>query len=628
MNATTYANYPRLDIVDYSPEAGVVSEYSELSNTEYPNQKPMSFPWPEMCHLTAKITWLCTKFTAINHLVVISPRYDCQYPILAKMFNLTFDLRDSPPTTEDYSKWKESGSVGLCFDNTTDVATILAYINQIAPTSTIAVMNVGDSKDTISFPTGEIHLQAFCEVGSTETFVIISSDGSNNISSYRKEWYLRMVAHHNRVTRNNGDQRSVVVWRNPITSKINKPEDMDAGYDVAYLFQALKYYLQSAGMAEDVTKAYEQSLSLLEHIKLSLVEAGCSERSLRDMSSGDLSLSMGKSLTFTKESIYFNFNKDERMAYQSGIGKYEKTKIADIGQIKLFLGELAFFIDKALSIEGEYTIVVAGGHVGVHYIPLLSMYTGMKVELWDPQFAVEAEQGHEHMVLKLAKIHGIATGRIKIVGSIFTNDDARAYAAAYSDSKSSLVFVSDIRSTGKDSNYASSENINADNQMQLEWINIMKPKHCLLKFAVPWAKDESDSRSLSYPNGTVYKQVWQKQGGAETRLSPELTSNGYVMVNYPYLAYEQCLMHYNHYVRDCRGIYETEFLNPITGARIMEQDFVGNYDCAYAIYILDRYFAVKDKKLPNPASRYNNVLQLWKKCLDMVYTGTIASKRR
>jgi hypothetical protein len=171
----------------------------------------------------------------------------------------------------------------------------------------------------------------------------------------------------------------------------------------------------------------------------------------------------------------------------------EKYKSKHIGQRKLYTITLYF-----LTLYGHLsnTIVYAGAAHG-HNIGLLSLlFPNHIFHLYDPGL----------FKLKVNK-------NIKIYNQLFTQNDAAKYSGK------DVLFMSDIRV------YNDESTILQDNNLQREWVKIIRPIKSMLKFRLPfpdgkYCKDNilNGKCLYSYFKGELILQPWAPHHSTEMRL--------------------------------------------------------------------------------------------------------------
>ena len=111
----------------------------------------------------------------------------------------------------------------------------------------------------------------------------------------------------------------------------------------------------------------------------------------------------------------------------------------------------------------------------------------------------------------------------------FTDKIAEKYKG-----KDNIVFISDIRRSPTE------DMIMEDQEMQMNWVKIIKPVKSLLKFKLPYP-EVGKPRYYEYLNGLIWLQTWSPVTSSETRLEVGKIE----MKKYDIIKYEQQLSWFN-----------------------------------------------------------------------------------
>jgi hypothetical protein len=95
---------------------------------------------------------------------------------------------------------------------------------------------------------------------------------------------------------------------------------------------------------------------------------------------------------------------------------------------------------------------------------------------------------------------------IKVIQGLFTDELAKKIVKEHKNKN--ILFISDIRTLPTD------DEVDANNMMQMGWVEIMKPRMSMLKFRFPFMKYSH----YNYYSGEIMLQPWAPKGSAETRL--------------------------------------------------------------------------------------------------------------
>lgn len=138
-------------------------------------------------------------------------------------------------------------------------------------------------------------------------------------------------------------------------------------------------------------------------------------------------------------------------------------------------------------------------------------------------------------------------------------------------SRSSVLFISDIRSTSSTMNLDQmEERVQVDMEMQRQWVKMMKPRHSMLKFRLSWHPGITN-----YLKGNIHLPVWGPITTSESRL---ITQEKIEEQEYDNTQYEQQMFYFNTEYRVAR------FPHNVEGEGICHC-----YDCTAEIEILYHY---------------------------------------
>ncbi|AYV77274.1 MAG: hypothetical protein Barrevirus27_1, partial [Barrevirus sp.] len=214
-----------------------------------------------------------------------------------------------------------------------------------------------------------------------------------------------------------------------------------------------------------------------------------------------------------------------------------------IGQRKLLLNEV-YFLSRFGNLSN--TVVYAGAAPGTHISLLAELFPNHKFILYDPsRFNIKETDNIK-----------IFTGEDE---GYFTGPIAKQYA------NQNVLFISDIRSVKGITDFKEFESrVIIDNELQKEWVTIMKPAKASLKFRIPFTIKEP----YEYFDGLIEVQAWAPKTSSETRL----ITDGLKMKKYDPIAYENKMFYFNNYIRPNKTY--------------------GNlsWDTAYEIFIWQQYF--------------------------------------
>lgn len=248
-------------------------------------------------------------------------------------------------------------------------------------------------------------------------------------------------------------------------------------------------------------------------------------------------------------------NDDPRKKYEV---RKERRTVNHWGQRKLFLSEIEFLT--LYSNDGD-TVVYAGAAPGTHTKYLSDLFPTIKFVLVDPSpFIVKPEKN-----------------KIEVRNEFFTDE----MAAEFSD-RDDVLFICDIRTA--DYKVLTIEEVEdaveRDQEYQMKWHLIMKPRYSMLKFRLPWGKGTTE-----YLDGDIFLQIWAPQSSTETRL---IVHRDAKIKKYDHTKYEEQMFYFNTITRV--NYYARDFLFNVPGLDHC-------YDCSAEILVILQYFIRYDSSL-------------------------------
>lgn len=239
---------------------------------------------------------------------------------------------------------------------------------------------------------------------------------------------------------------------------------------------------------------------------------------------------------FTIQSLFFTEN-EKIIGYRENSGALDNVHW---GQRKLLLGEIVFLTKY---ITPGTVMVVAGGAHGDHYRIIEELFPDLvQIRLYDPaDFKVKE------------------TEKIKIFNQLFEDEDAEKLSK-----EENILFLSDIRTVDEGAEGPTEENIDSDMQLQMRWVEMIRPRAAMLKMRLPFyiknGVKKPKFKEYEYLKGLIFKQIWNKPKSTEGRLIVERPPNGgdYQKVKTKTLENQDIYYYHNHIVRGVRKFY-TDF---------------------------------------------------------------------
>jgi hypothetical protein len=173
-----------------------------------------------------------------------------------------------------------------------------------------------------------------------------------------------------------------------------------------------------------------------------------------------------------------------------------------MGQMKLLISEIDFLSDFAR--HGD-TVVYAGAADGRHIPTLDGMFASLKLcwNLFDPA-------RFSHPVMAWSRD---CRDRVCVFRRCFGDADAIYYKGFRR-----VLLISDIRSNHHEKeDHPDDACIMQDQEWQMQWVKLMEPEACCLKFRGPFGYAECERyRHFNYMDGELRLQVRQRGRGAGT----------------------------------------------------------------------------------------------------------------
>ncbi len=257
------------------------------------------------------------------------------------------------------------------------------------------------------------------------------------------------------------------------------------------------------------------------------------------------------------------------------------------GQLKLFVGTLAFMLDHVDHSEPADIVMPGGGSHSRNIGVIAEMYPQHTFWLYDPVPPAFP-----------------ARRNIKYKRGLFTTEDARRFAGL----ESRKYMVSDIRSwkEGQDHEVA----VDVDNQLQAEWVRAMRADCAMIKFRVPFTVSDIPGAEYTAPAGRLMLQAFAGAESTETRLVVDKADAGRTM-EIVGSRYNQRLVYHNRRTRTAllsgkppaagarpsvaALMCATRTAEALVGMRTQKGAFVQNFDAACFAAVIREYAIQSDK---------------------------------
>jgi hypothetical protein len=215
----------------------------------------------------------------------------------------------------------------------------------------------------------------------------------------------------------------------------------------------------------------------------------------------------------------------------------ESTKsmrpILHLGQRKLFLCELRL-MSTLHPWDDNTWFVYAGSAPGVHIPYLYKLFPSLRMFLIDPNKFILRSLPDKKIRLRFINDHkefiNLSTKggpNCIVYNDIFTDEVANTVK----ESGKRIIFISDIRTKTENLQFPSDQDILWNNSLQYNWIQIMKPNTCMLKFRYVYFTDIDKplnteiefmkyykERKMYYFDGEIWTQAFAGFSSSECRL--------------------------------------------------------------------------------------------------------------
>jgi hypothetical protein len=309
----------------------------------------------------------------------------------------------------------------------------------------------------------------------------------------------------------------------------------------------------------------------------------------------------------------FVFTEDNYVNVGDGCGsqKYfsratRVKKAVKWGQLKLLTSEVQF-LNKYwdASVVPEPIVIYVGAAPGNHIHFLAHMFPKASFYLYD-------SQPFDNRLSRLSNV--------KVYEGYFDDTDVE-YFKQFSDR---IFFISDIRSLEYEKGFQGVEEYErkneelamADMNLQMKWVQELKPVQSLLKFRLPYEYKwtNKNDKYVLYLDGDLYKQAWSAPTSTETRLVPNLSSTPR---NWDFREYESMMFYQNNIVRE-----HISFINPLTNINepiCLELGLTQDYDSTLFVVTIKEYL---DKY--NTDTSPEAVLKLCKAIIEDIGKGVVS----
>jgi len=201
----------------------------------------------------------------------------------------------------------------------------------------------------------------------------------------------------------------------------------------------------------------------------------------------------------TPESIHVPYTKDPTT----------KKTLEHWGQRKLFMSELEFLTNHGR--DGGIVIYV-GAAPGIHTTFLAKLFPYHHFVLIDPA-PFRCKETKDITIIQEYMTDAMAEDFAKNVTWFLSK---RSNSRVCLPTNKNVLFISDVRRPHKQIDGKTDETdelVMHDMNMQLKWIEIIKPEYSMVKFRLPYADG-----TTTYCSGTIYFQMWAPMHSTETRL--------------------------------------------------------------------------------------------------------------
>lgn len=282
---------------------------------------------------------------------------------------------------------------------------------------------------------------------------------------------------------------------------------------------------------------------------------------------------------------------------------FKGEKLTHMGQRKLLLSEIQLLTEyyrMYYDVETDIHPVVmyVGGSPGNHLVFLHKMFPYVKFILIDGALKPGFDERLASITFKRKKVFELHV-------KMFTDEMCAEYVTKFK--KNNLVFVSDIRSSNKDTILFEAQ-VAGDMELQKKWIDLLQPRLSMIKFRPVYLDAQLSydvERTLkeikniksnfaiwkNFPNitfyeGTILFQIWARSISGETRFmvhQRDLKTSK----EYEFTAYEEIMSFHNNYTRVYKFVKGVDEFDSFLKKE--DNKYCDCYDCVGELKIFKNY---------------------------------------
>lgn len=283
------------------------------------------------------------------------------------------------------------------------------------------------------------------------------------------------------------------------------------------------------------------------------------------------------STTMTRFNKTVGYDKKETLSHNVHLGQ-RKLLLSEIQLLTLYYNN---------NVKSHPIVVYVGASPGTHLDFLHYLFPNVKFILYDAS-PIKLKNNDVYEIYK----------------QYFTDETCIALKQRFAKSPNvDMLFVSDIR-LGANSNKEFEDQVLRDNELQLGWMKILKPKYSLIKFRLSY--NLKHGQTFEYVKGKVMFQMWPPETSGESRLLVT-RANITTKHTYDFKNYEETLFFHNKWTRrycfpiesvfddDANKANDAKSANANALQMIKKQVYADNnlyctcYDCMAELYTLQEY---------------------------------------